>query len=215
MIQGINAQGWRILPFIVVKAAYYLASWYLECNPPPDWIIKPTENGWISNEIGLEWIQHFDKYTAYRKNSIYRMLVIDGHSIYLSADFNRFCKEKKIIAISMPSHSSHILQPLDIGCFGPLKRAYSQQIEQLVKSHINHLTVVDFLIAFKAAFFAIMREANIKAGFRASGSVSLDPEIVLSKLDIKLRTPTPPRSPVTATGPWISQAPHNLAEVVS
>jgi hypothetical protein len=142
------------------------------------------------------------------------MLVIDGHSSHLFAGFDPFCKEKKIIAISMPSHSSHILQPLDVRCFGPLKRACSQQIEQLVKSHINHMRKVDFLIAFKAAFFTTMRETNIKAGFRASGLAPLDPDIVLSKLDIKLRTPTPPGSPATTTGPWISQTPHNPTEAV-
>jgi hypothetical protein len=215
VIQGINAQAWCIPPFIVVKAVYHLANWYSECDLPPDWIIKPTDNGWTNNETGLEWIQHFDKHTAHRKSGIYRMLVMSGHSSHLSAGFDRFCKEKKIIAISVPSHSSHILQPLDVGYFGPLKRAYSQQIEQLVKSHINHVTKVDFLIAFKAAFFTTMRETNTKAGFRVSRLVPLDPDIVLSKLDIKLRTPTPPGSPATTTGPWISQTPQNPTEAVS
>lgn len=209
VIQRINAQGWCNLPFIVIKAAYHLANWYSECGLPPDWIIKPTDNEWTNNETGLEWIQHSDKYTAHRKSGIYRILVIDGHSSHLSAVFDRFCKEKKTIAISMPSHSSHNLQPLDVACFGPLKRAYSQQIKRLVKSHINHVAKVDFLIAFKAAFFTTMRETNMKAGFRASVLVPLDPDIVLSKLDIKLRTPTPPESPAAATGPWISQTPYN------
>jgi hypothetical protein len=77
------------------------------------------------------------------------------------------------------------------------------------------MTKVDFLIAFKAAFVNTMRETNIKAGFGASGLVPLDPEIILSKLDIKLRTPTPPGSPATITGPWISQTPHNPTEAVS
>jgi hypothetical protein len=46
VIQWINAQGWCIPPFIVVKAAHHLANWYSECNLPPYWINKPTENGW-------------------------------------------------------------------------------------------------------------------------------------------------------------------------
>jgi hypothetical protein len=125
------------------------------------------------------------------------------------------CKEKKIIATSMPSHSSHILQPLDVGCFGPLKRAYSQQIEQLVKSHINHVTEVDFLIAFKAAFFTTMRETSMKAEFRALELVPLDLDIVLSKLNIKLRTPSPPGSPATTMGPLISQTLHSPTEAGS
>jgi len=40
----------------------------------------------------------------------------------------------------MPPYSSHLLQPLDVGCFGPLKQAYGQQIEELMRMHIIHIT---------------------------------------------------------------------------
>jgi hypothetical protein len=32
----------------------------------------------------------------------------------------------------MPAHASHLLQPLDVGCFGPLKQAYGRQIEHQI-----------------------------------------------------------------------------------
>ena len=52
----------------------------------------------------------------------------------------------------MPPHSSHLLQPLDVGCFSPLKRAYSREVEGLIRHYINHITKLEFLPAFKAAF---------------------------------------------------------------
>ena len=52
----------------------------------------------------------------------------------------------------MPPHSSHILQPLDVGCFGPLKKSYGRQIEHLMRAHITHITKEDFFPAFQAAF---------------------------------------------------------------
>ena len=42
-----------------------------------------------------------------------------------------------------------------------------------------------------------------------------DPQAVLSKLDIKLRTPTPTRTPLPQANPWVSQTPHNPNEAVS
>jgi hypothetical protein len=36
-----------------------------------------------------------------------------------------------------------------------------------------------------------MTEKNIKGGFRRAGLVPLDPESVVSKLDVQLWTPTP------------------------
>ena len=57
--------------------------------------------------------------------------------------------------------------------------------------HINYVSKLDFLYSFRKAFFASMTERNIQGGFARSGLVPHDPEKVLSKLDIKLRTPTP------------------------
>ncbi|EMD60751.1 hypothetical protein COCSADRAFT_163186 [Bipolaris sorokiniana ND90Pr] len=42
--------------------------------------------------------------------------------------------------------------PLDVGCFSPLKRAYSREVESLIRYHINHITKLEFLPAFKVAF---------------------------------------------------------------
>ena len=41
-----------------------------------------------------------------------------------------------------------------------------------------------------------------------------DPQAVLSKLDVKLRTPTPPRASSTDIDPWVSQTPSNSTEAL-
>ena len=48
----------------------------------------------------------------------------------------------------MPAHTSHILQPLDVSCFGPLKKAYSSEIENKLRLGINHINKEEFLPAF-------------------------------------------------------------------
>ena len=143
------------------------------------------------------------------------MLVIDGHESHVSAEFQAFCKEKNIITVSMPPHSSHLLQPLDVGCFGPLKRAYGREIETFIKSLVNHITKAEFLIAFQAAFLKVFTPDNVKAGFRGAGLVPYDPEKVISKLDVKLSTPSPSSSLPPAAVPWASQTPHNPTQATS
>jgi hypothetical protein len=143
------------------------------------------------------------------------MIVLDGHESHQSAEFEAFCKENNIITISLPPHSSHLTQPLDVGCFSALKKAYSREIEHFVRAHINHITKVEFFLAFKAAHFAAMTESNNKGGFRGAGLVPFDPEVVISKLDVKLRTPTPTGPPSAAADPWFSQTPQNPTEAIS
>jgi hypothetical protein len=52
----------------------------------------------------------------------------------------------------MPLYASYLLQPLNVGCFSPLKTIYSKQIKHLVKNKIHYITKVEFLLAFKQAF---------------------------------------------------------------
>ena len=51
----------------------------------------------------------------------------------------------------MPAHSSYKLQPLDIGCFAPLKKAYGGLIEQKARLGINHINKINFLEALLEA----------------------------------------------------------------
>ncbi|KFY73667.1 hypothetical protein V499_06259 [Pseudogymnoascus sp. VKM F-103] len=165
-----SSDGWAkakkaVPPFIVVAGKNHLASWYKNSRFPSDWVIAVTENGWTTNERGMDWIQHFEKHTKARSVGGYRLLVLDGHESHHSDEFEEYCKEHNIITLCMPAHSSHILQPLDISCFGPLKKAYGRQIEDMMRAHISHITKDDFFPAFHAAFNIAMTESNIQGGF--------------------------------------------------
>jgi hypothetical protein len=214
-IACINAEGWSVPPFLVVKGAYHLSNWYTEGGLPQDWVIKPTNNGWTDNETGLEWVQHFDKHTIGRTKGAYRMLVLDGHESHDSVEFQEYCKAHNIITLCLPPHSSHLTQPLDVGCFSPLKKAYGQQIETFIKAHINHISKVEFFLAFKRAYLQSISVQNAQAGFRGAGLVPFNPEIVLSKLDVRLQTPILSTPPPLEADPWVSQTPHNPTDALS
>jgi hypothetical protein len=172
IIQAINAEGRAIQPFIIGAGQYHLANWYRESNLPGDWAIARSQNGWTDNEVGLEWLKHFDRSTGERSNSRYRLLILDGHESHHSVDFERYCKENKIITLCMPPHSSHLLQPLDVGCFFVLKQAYGREIEHLMRCSITHVSKTEFSPAFYAAFQATMREGNISAALGGARLVS-------------------------------------------
>ncbi|KAH7459257.1 hypothetical protein FOMA001_g20090 [Fusarium oxysporum f. sp. matthiolae] len=215
VIQAINAEGRAIPPFIIGSGQYHFANWYRENNPPGYWALATSQNGWTVNEMGLEWLKGFDRSTAKRSNSRYRLLVLDGHESHHSVDFERYCKENKIITLCMPPHSSHLLQPLDVGCFSVLKQAYGREIEHLIRCSITHISKTKFYPAFYAAFKVTMTEENIKAAFRGAGLVPLDPEHVVSKLDVQLRTPTPVEEETGPSTPWVSKTPKTVLEAGS
>ena len=94
----------------------------------------------------------------------------------------------------MPAHSSHLLQPLDVGCFGPLKKAYGKLIKEKGRLGYNYIDKLDFLKAYPAAHQEVFTTENIQSGFKATGILPSNPKAVLEKLNISLGTPTPPPS---------------------
>jgi hypothetical protein len=209
LIAAINAAGWTIPPFLIFAGQYHLSAWYEE-DIPRDWAIAISDNGWTNNELGVEWLKHFNAHTKTRVVGARRLLVLDGHRSHHSLEFQELCKENNIYTLCMPPHSSHLLQPLDVGCFSPLKRAYSREVEGLIRHHINHITKLEFLPAFKAAFNRSFTLTNISSAFRGAGLVPHCPDAVLSKLDVQLRTPTPA---ALSEALWEARTPSNVREL--
>jgi hypothetical protein len=125
-IEGINASGWCLPPFIILSGKLHQAAWYQHL--PPDWVVAVSDNGWTTDELGVEWVKHFNRHTASRTRRVYCLLVLDGHGSHATPEFDQYCTENKIITLCIPAHTSHLLQPLNVSCFSPLKRAYGHEI---------------------------------------------------------------------------------------
>ncbi|CVL09140.1 related to transposase [Fusarium mangiferae] len=214
-ICAVAADGHTVPPFLCVAGRFHLAAWYSSGHIPSTWVVKTTPNGWTDHDTGLEWLKHFDRQTKSRQKGEYRMLVLDGHESHINAEFNEYCKASKVIPLCLPSHSSHLTQPLDVGIFGLLKKAYGSQISFLARASITHITKDDFFPAFRTTFEAVFTAKNIKSSFHGAGLVPLNPETVISKLDVRLRTPTPPVATDALPLPWISQTPKTATEALS
>jgi hypothetical protein len=65
------------------------------------------------------------------------------------------------VLLCMPAHSSHLLQPLDVAYFSPLKREYSEVISGLARNRTNFISKEAFLPAFKTAFEQSFTKENI------------------------------------------------------
>lgn len=63
-IACINSKGWSVSPFLMVQGKNHLLNWYTDSGLPPDWVIKPINNGWTNNETGLEQLKYFDTHTT-------------------------------------------------------------------------------------------------------------------------------------------------------
>jgi len=197
VIQSICAAGYAIPPFIIYKGRVHISAWYEETSIPYDWKLSVSDNGWTNNALGLAWLKHFDQHTKARQKGSYRLLILDGHKSHLNQDFKDYCLENMILTLYMPAHSSHVLQPLDVVCFSPLKLKYSQRVQALASKRVFHINKEGFLPAFRDAFFDVFTYENCKKAFEASGLVPINAQRVLDRLDVQIRTP--PQAPLLET----------------
>ena len=149
-IECMNASGWALPPCIIFKGKVFIESWF--DNLPEDWCFEVSPNGWTSDEIGLHWLEKlFIPATITCTKGKYRLLILDGHGSHLTPQFDEICSQNDIVPICMPTHSSHLLQPLDIGCFAVLKRSYGWMVETTMCCGVNHIDKLDFLEAYPHA----------------------------------------------------------------
>jgi hypothetical protein len=195
---------------MILSGKVHQASWYDEL--PLDWTIGVSGNGWTTDELGVEWVKHFNQHTAARTAGVYRLLILDGHGSHATPEFDQYCTDNKIITLCMPPHTSHLLQPLDVSCFSPLKRAYGREVEELARQGVYHVDKVDFLAVYIRIRQTVFTQQNIQAGFQATGLVPLYPERVLSSLTV-VRTPSPLQINAGSSAITQAETPHTVAQL--
>ena len=87
-----------------------------------------SNNGWSNNQVFIKFLnEHFLKNIVRPIDGNQKMLLLfDGHKSHICPDVRRWAVENNVILFLLPPHSSHKLQPLDVSCFGPLKKYYKK-----------------------------------------------------------------------------------------
>ena len=215
VFETISSAG-RVLPsMIIFKGKTHRSNWFHDIDLPSEWVIATSANGWTTDELGFEWLQQiFDPYSRAQIKGSHRLLILDGHSSHLTPQFDRYCTEQNIVPLRMPPHASHLLQPLDVGCFSVLKSAYGKQAEERMRLGINHIDKPDFLRAYMIARNSTYTVDSIQSGFRATGIHPFNPSKVLSQLHLVVNTYTPPESrPSSQSSQWSPKTPYTLREL--
>lgn len=96
--------------------------------------------------------------------------------------------DHRIILINYPPHSTHRLQPLDVGCFSPLASFCLTNLAEWIQQTqgLSRISKREFFKIFWPSFTKAMSEKNILSAFNKSGFVPFDPSMVLNKIPLNL-----------------------------
>jgi len=153
--------------------------------------------------LANDWLERvFEPCTAHPTTTTpptRRLLIVDGHGSHIKARFIAFCMNHSTDLMVLPSHTSHITQPLDVGIFGPLKAAMARATDQAATYDCGRISKADWASTLAAARTTAMMERNIRVGWKATGLHPFNPQRVLTTVP---STPTPvgplPRTPLAS-----------------
>ena len=139
-----------------------------------------SKKGWIDGELFEMWFsRHF---LAHAPPIRPILLLMDGHSSHYQPSAIRRAAEEGIIMFLLPPHTSHLTQPLDKGCFGPLKVHWRRECWEYLTSHSGQIiTRHQFSAIFRRAWSKSMTMTNVIAGFRVAGVYPLNRLAVVMK----------------------------------
>lgn len=170
-IECISATGDRLPPLIIFKGKHVQDQWFPEDLAKfNDWEFTCTENGWTTDRTAIEWLEKIYLPRTRPTPSATRLLILDGHGSHITKAFQFLCYQNDVYLLYLPPHTSHVLQPLDLSVFSPMKTAYRNQIAHQAQFCCS--TVVGkrlFLEAYAYARNSAIIPTNIKSGWGASG----------------------------------------------
>ena len=159
------------------------------------------KKGYTSGDIGIAWLEDWDKLTSAKAAGRYRLLIVDGHSSHYTMGFLDHDCNHKIIVLCYPSHSTHVYQGLDVVIFSILKRTWSDERDKFEKNG-SVITKLNFMSIYAKAHVRAFTKDNIHAAFRKTGVVPFNPDVVTDAMMApSLETSTSSILPLRFTSP--------------
>jgi hypothetical protein len=139
-------------------------------------------------------LKHFQEYSALKQHGSKRLLLVDGHGSHHTFQFIQYCEQHNIFPFGMPPNLTHLLQPVDVAVFQPLKHHQAKALDIIVRDGCTKITKLEFLSYIQEIRIQAMKESTVKSAFRKTGIWPFSPQVVLQQIASRIpeHTPSPP-----------------------
>jgi hypothetical protein len=101
----------------------------------------------------------------------------------MTRQFVEFCEKNNIILFFLLSHTSHILQPLDVGVFSVYKHWHSEAVEAATMTGCRKFSKDEFLHSIGEIRRKTFKPHTIKLGFKLTGLWPINSKLITDELD--------------------------------
>jgi hypothetical protein len=135
------------------------------------------ETGYMTKATFIFYLQHLVEYTHPALESPV-LLIVDNHISHVSIEAISFCKENHIILLSIPPHTSHKLQPLDVGFYGIFKNRFNSECDKFAINNPG-VAITQYHIGLLVRNVLLLTESTSTANssFRKTGIYPYNPNV--------------------------------------
>jgi hypothetical protein len=184
VLSCIKADGGCIPNFYILKGTYFLKDYVKHYEENAIMAMQP--NAWMTKWLFESWISHFinslKKGPGIDLNNRY-LLILNGYNCHVTLEVVTLAMNSGLDIVSLPSHTSHALQPLDVSCFKPFKSAFRQIRDWWTLLNKGRKVEKQDLCQWTAqALQKALSSKNIRAGFRKTGIWPLNPDAARTQM---------------------------------
>lgn len=166
-----NAAGFAIPSFYIFRGRRFRQNYIQRCEAGATMAMQPR--AWMTSYLFSAWISHFIECVRERHGispERRHLLILDGHASHVTLDVVREARGAGLDLLTLPSHTSHDLQPLDVGVFKSFKQRFREYRDFWTSRHLGQPASKDILAQWVSlGLNKALSESNIRSGFRATG----------------------------------------------
>ena len=188
-----SASGLMLPPMVVYKQPQSILFQNWCENGPAGSTNAASKSGWFDMAKFNQWFkQVFVEHIQTLPQEEVKVLIGDNLAAHLSPYVTTLCELHNIRFCFLPENSTHLLQPLDVSVFAPMKRYWREVLtewkEQCVREEKNYSTIPK--PQFPLLLSRLMEKdysESIRSGFESCGLFPFNVERALSKLPMEQR----------------------------
>ena len=136
----VSADGKLVPPYVIYTGKYLMAN--CTNGGPIGSRYGVSPNGWMTTSAYIDWFRNIFIPSLPEERPV--LLVLDGHSSHISFEVRELAIENGVHMLKLPPHLAHLLQPLDVGVFKPMKANWYSAVADFTRRERRGLTKREF-----------------------------------------------------------------------
>ena len=175
-VQGCGSASGHVLPpYVVYSGKNLYKEWTM--GGAQNARYTTSSNGWMEGDTFYDWLQNMFIPNIPDIRPV--LLIFDGHASHVTFPLVQLAVRNNITILRLPSHTTHYLQPLDVGVYGPVKTAWEKILVRYARLNLGRALLKDeFPKLVKQLWDVAMKSDSLRSGFRSCGIVPFDPSVI-------------------------------------